>query len=67
MLYMATSLWTATHHRIPMLVVMHDNRAYHQEVTHLQRVANRRQRRARREGRGRVARHETLPALSRER
>jgi acetolactate synthase-1/2/3 large subunit len=44
MLYMATSLWTATHHRIPMLIVMHNNRAYHQEVMHLQRMANRRQR-----------------------
>ncbi len=44
MLYMATALWTATHHRIPMLIVMHNNRAYHQEVMHLQRMANRRQR-----------------------
>ena len=44
MLYVATSLWTATHHRIPMLIVMHNNRAYHQEVMHLQRMANRRQR-----------------------
>src|SRR5688572_12388024 len=43
-LYMATSLWTATHHGIPMLIVMHNNRAYHQEVMHLQRMANRRQR-----------------------
>ncbi|HEX7237320.1 MAG TPA: thiamine pyrophosphate-binding protein, partial [Gammaproteobacteria bacterium] len=44
LLYMATALWTATHHRIPMLVVMQNNRAYHQEVMHLQRMANRRQR-----------------------
>jgi acetolactate synthase-1/2/3 large subunit len=44
MLYMATALWTATHHRIPLLIVMHNNRAYHQEVMHLQRMANRRQR-----------------------
>ena len=44
MLYMATALWTATHHRIPMLILMHNNRAYHQEVMHLQRMANRRQR-----------------------
>jgi acetolactate synthase-1/2/3 large subunit len=44
LLYMATALWTATHHRIPMLIVMHNNRAYHQEVMHLQRMANRRQR-----------------------
>lgn len=44
MLYVASALWTATHHRIPMLFVMHNNRAYHQEVMHLQRMANRRQR-----------------------
>jgi thiamine pyrophosphate-dependent acetolactate synthase large subunit-like protein len=33
--------WTAAHHRIPLLAVMHNNRAYHQEVMHLQRMANR--------------------------
>jgi acetolactate synthase-1/2/3 large subunit len=44
MLYVNSALWTATHHRIPMLFVMHNNRAYHQEVMHLQRMANRRQR-----------------------
>ena len=44
MMYVNSSLWTATHHRIPMLFVMHNNRAYHQEVMHLQRMANRRQR-----------------------
>ena len=27
-----------------MLLVMHNNRAYHQEVMHIQRMANRRQR-----------------------
>jgi acetolactate synthase-1/2/3 large subunit len=37
-------LWTAAHHRIPLLSVMHNNRAYHQEVMHLQRMANRHQR-----------------------
>jgi acetolactate synthase I/II/III large subunit len=44
MMYVSSALWTATHHRIPMLFVMHNNRAYHQEVMHLQRIANRRQR-----------------------
>jgi acetolactate synthase-1/2/3 large subunit len=44
MMYVNSALWTATHHRIPMLFVMHNNRAYHQEVMHLQRMANRRQR-----------------------
>jgi thiamine pyrophosphate-dependent acetolactate synthase large subunit-like protein len=37
-------LWTAAHHRIPVLFVMNNNRAYHEEVMHLQRMANRRQR-----------------------
>ena len=34
-------LWTAAHHRIPLLTIVHNNRAYHQEVMHLQRMANR--------------------------
>lgn len=34
-------LWTAAHHKIPMLVVVHNNRAYHQELMHVQRVAAR--------------------------
>jgi thiamine pyrophosphate-dependent acetolactate synthase large subunit-like protein len=33
-------LWTAAHHRVPLLTVMHNNRAYHQEIMQLQRVAN---------------------------
>jgi len=33
--------WTAAHHRIPLLAVMHNNRAYHQEVMHLQRMSAR--------------------------
>jgi thiamine pyrophosphate-dependent acetolactate synthase large subunit-like protein len=37
-------LWTAAHHRIPLLMVMHNNRAYHQEVMHIQRMADRHQR-----------------------
>ena len=37
-------LWTAAHHRIPLLAVMRNNRAYHQEVMHIQRMANRHQR-----------------------
>jgi acetolactate synthase-1/2/3 large subunit len=37
-------LWTQAHHSIPMLNLMHNNRAWHQEVMHLQRMANRRQR-----------------------
>ena len=42
-MYAPGALWTAVHHRIPLLV-MHNNRAYHQEVMHIQRMANRRQR-----------------------
>lgn len=37
-------LWTAAHHRIPLLSVMHNNRAYHQEMMYLQDMANRAQR-----------------------
>jgi acetolactate synthase-1/2/3 large subunit len=35
------ALWTAVHHKIPMLTVMHNNRAYHQELMHVQRMADR--------------------------
>jgi acetolactate synthase-1/2/3 large subunit len=38
------SLWTAAHHKIPLLTIMHNNRAWHQETMHLQRIANRRDR-----------------------
>jgi acetolactate synthase-1/2/3 large subunit len=44
LMYAPGALWTATHHRIPMLFVMLNNRAYHQEVMHIQRMNNRRQR-----------------------
>lgn len=40
-MYAPGVLWTAAHHNIPLLIVMHNNRAYHQEVMHLQRMANR--------------------------
>src|SRR5688572_26407926 len=40
-LYARGVWWTAAHHRIPLLAVMHNNRAYHQEVMHLQRMASR--------------------------
>ena len=43
-MYAPGALWTAAHHRIPFLSVMHNNRAYHQEVMHIQRMANRHQR-----------------------
>ncbi len=34
-------LWTAAHHRIPLLSIMHNNRAYHQEVMQVQIMADR--------------------------
>ena len=37
-------LWTAAHHKIPILYLMHNNRAYHQEIMAVQYVANKRQR-----------------------
>jgi thiamine pyrophosphate-dependent acetolactate synthase large subunit-like protein len=42
--YAPAVLWTAAHHRIPLLTVMHNNRAYHQErmfVTDMAARANR--------------------------
>ncbi len=39
LMYAPGVLWTAAHHRIPMLFVMYNNRAYHQELMHLQRMA----------------------------
>jgi acetolactate synthase I/II/III large subunit len=39
-----TVLWTAAHHKIPLLYLMHNNRSYHQEIMGVQFVANRRNR-----------------------
>ena len=39
-LYAPGALWTAAHHKIPLLMVMHNNRGYYQEVMHLQRMAS---------------------------
>ncbi len=39
LMYAPGVLWTAAHHKIPLLMVMHNNRAYHQELMHLQRMA----------------------------
>jgi acetolactate synthase-1/2/3 large subunit len=38
------SLWTAAHHKIPLLTIVHNNRAWHQETMHVQRIADRRER-----------------------
>lgn len=37
--YAPGSLWTAAHHRLPMLTIMHNNRAWHQEVMYLHYMA----------------------------
>jgi acetolactate synthase-1/2/3 large subunit len=37
-------LWTAAHEQIPILYVVHNNRAYHQEIMQMQALSNRRQR-----------------------
>jgi len=44
LMYAPGALWTAAHHKIPLLSVMHNNRAYHQELMHVQRMAARRRR-----------------------
>jgi acetolactate synthase-1/2/3 large subunit len=41
LLFVPSVLWTAAHHRIPLLSVMHNNRAYHEELMHVQRMADR--------------------------
>jgi acetolactate synthase-1/2/3 large subunit len=38
--YAPSVLWTAAHHRIPMLTIMHNNRAYHAEVMFVQQQAS---------------------------
>jgi thiamine pyrophosphate-dependent acetolactate synthase large subunit-like protein len=37
--YTPGAVWTAAHHKLPMLTIMHNNRAYHMEVMYLQHVA----------------------------
>jgi thiamine pyrophosphate-dependent acetolactate synthase large subunit-like protein len=39
--YAPSVLWTAAHHRIPILNIMHNNRAYHQETMFLTDMAAR--------------------------
>jgi len=43
-MYANGALWTAAHHRIPLLTVMHNNRAYAQETMLVQGTANHRKR-----------------------
>ena len=39
LMYAPGVLWTAAHHKIPILMLMHNNRCYHQEIMHIQRMA----------------------------
>ena len=39
LMYAPGLLWTAAHHKIPLLMLMHNNRCYHQEIMHIQRMA----------------------------
>lgn len=38
------TFWSLAHHEIPMLMLMHNNRAWHQETMHLKRMSSRRNR-----------------------
>jgi thiamine pyrophosphate-dependent acetolactate synthase large subunit-like protein len=44
LMYGPGALWTAAHHQIPLLIVMNNNRAYHEEVMQVERMAGRRSR-----------------------
>jgi acetolactate synthase-1/2/3 large subunit len=43
-MFLPGTLWTAAHHQIPMLTVMHNNRMYNQEVMVVARIAAERNR-----------------------
>jgi acetolactate synthase I/II/III large subunit len=40
-MFVPSTLWTAAHHKIPLLYIVHNNRAYHQEYMYLQAMAAR--------------------------
>ena len=44
LMYSPGVLWTAARHRIPILYLIHNNRAYHQEIMQLQHTAGQRSR-----------------------
>ena len=43
-MYAPGALWTAARHQILPWTIVHNNRGYHQEVMHVQRLSNRRNR-----------------------
>jgi thiamine pyrophosphate-dependent acetolactate synthase large subunit-like protein len=40
LMYAPGAMWTAARHKIPLLSVVHNNRGYHQELMHVQRMAS---------------------------
>ncbi len=44
LLYTPSSLWTAVHHNVPLLMVMHNNRSYYNSEEHAIRMAEARRR-----------------------
>ncbi len=40
LMYAPGVFWTAAKHKVPLLAVMHNNRGYHQELMHVQRMAS---------------------------
>ena len=40
LMYAPGVLWTAAKHKIPLLAVMHNNRGYHEELMHVQRLSS---------------------------
>jgi acetolactate synthase-1/2/3 large subunit len=44
LLMVPSMFWTLAHHKIPLLSIMHNNRAWHQEAMHIQRMGVRRDR-----------------------
>ncbi|MDR7418513.1 MAG: thiamine pyrophosphate-dependent enzyme, partial [Armatimonadota bacterium] len=67
LLYTPASLWTAAHHRLPMLVVVLNNRSYYQDEGHQRKLARARGRSLERAGVGvRIEDPEVdIPALAR--
>jgi acetolactate synthase I/II/III large subunit len=41
LMYAPGILWTSARHKIPLLSIMHNNRGWHQELMHVQRMADR--------------------------
>lgn len=52
LLYNTAALWTLAHHRLPLLIVMHNNRSYYNSEEHAERMARMRGRPVERKGIG---------------